>query len=340
MMKLTGKISSILLMNFILFLVVFVLTEVALRMVGIPYKVEYIPDENSFARFDPEIGWSYMPDKSSIHNKEYEIKPVHFEENGIRMPSPNLKFDYSKPSILFIGGSFTMGHGLTYEESFVGKFTLLEGMPYQVVNLGVQGYGSDQALLALKRYLPRFNTKVVVYTFIEDHILRNGNYDRRQLVPTARFLGTKPQFALNSNKELYLARKPLLYNNYIQSYLIDFIKMRIGTLLDFFPPYPEELTKAIIQEMKQFNNEHNADFVVINWRWSRDDYDDLFRDLKTIDVIDTMEAAPEGWGDMVIHGGVHPDSKAGEHAVRLLFDYFQSKNMPIGELSGAAVFKK
>ena len=68
-----------------------------------------------------------------------------------------------------------MGHDLSYEESFVGKFEALQEVPYQIVNLGVQGYGSDQALLTLKRYLPKFQTKVVVYTFIEDHILRNGN---------------------------------------------------------------------------------------------------------------------------------------------------------------------
>ena len=83
----------------------------------------------------------------------------------------------------------------------MGNFDTLEEVPYQVVNLGVQGYGSDQALLALKKHLPKFNAKIVVYTFIENHILRNGNYDRRMLVPTARFLGTKPQFILTNIKE-------------------------------------------------------------------------------------------------------------------------------------------
>lgn len=326
-MTFTRKLLSILLINCIIFLIVFILAEGAFRIAGIPFKVRFIPDENSYARFDPELGWSYMPDKSSIHNKEYEIKPVYFEENGIRVASPDFKFDYSKPSILFIGGSFTMGHGLTYEESFVGKFNLLEGVPYQVVNLGVQGYGSDQTFITLKKIISKFNTKIVVYTFIEDHIFRNGNYDRRMLVPTARFLGTKPQFALNNNGELYLAKKPLLYNRYIQSYLVDLIKIRIGSLLGSFPPYPEELTKAIILEMKKYSNMHGAHFVVLNWRWSHDDYDGLFRDLAGIDIIDTMEYAPEGWRDMGLHGGIHPNEEASEHVAPLLLDYFLEKDL-------------
>jgi hypothetical protein len=325
--KSTTKIISILFINIILFSLVVVLVEGVFRIAGIPYKVKYIPDENSFTRFDPEMGWSYIPNKSSIHNTEYIIKPVYFEDNGIRVPYPDFEFDYSQPSILFIGGSFTMGHGLSYEESFVCKFSLSEGMPYQVVNLGVQGFGSDQALIALKKYLSKFNAKIIVYTFIEDHIFRNGNYDRRMLVPTARFLGTKPQFALNSDNELYLARKALLYENYFNSYLLDFLKMRIGKLLGTFPPFTVALTTTIIEEMKQYSNEHNAHFVVINWKWSHDDYDELFHDLKDIDVIDTMKKAPEGWDKMGLHGGIHPNEEAGEYVVSLLLDYFREKDL-------------
>lgn len=325
-MKLTGKISSILLMNLILFLVVFVLAEVTFRIVGIPYKVKYTPEENSFARFDQEIGWSYIPNKSSIQNTEHIPKPVYFDENGIRIPSPDFSFDYSKPSILFIGGSFTMGHGLSFKESFVGQFSTLKGMPYQVVNAGVQGYGSDQALLALKRYLPKFNTKVVVYTFIEDHILRNGNYDRRMLVPTARFLGTKPQFAIDSNNKLYLAKKALLYKDYFNSYLFDFIEMRSGKLQGSFPPYPVELTASIIKEMKRYCNEHGARFVVLNWRWTNNDYDRLFQDLN-IDTIDTMENAPPDWQEMVLFEGIHPNARASNHADDLLFDYLRKNGL-------------
>lgn len=320
------RLLSVLISNLLLLLILLFSLEIICRITGIPYKQAWTPNEYGFARFDPELGWSYIPSKSAINETGGLKIPVYFDENSVRIPHPGFKLDYSKPSILFIGDSFTMGHGLIYEDSFVGRFSNFKEVHYQVVNLGVQGYGSDQALLALKKFLPKFNTKIVVYAFIEDHILRNGSYDRRTLIPTARFLGTKPKFELNDNNEIYLSKRPLLYKDYIHSYLFDFLKMRAGALLGFFPPYPEELTKAIILEMKKHSEENGAHFVVINWRWTKNDYDKLFHDLD-VDVIDTMEDAPQEWEKMTILGGVHPDSQAGDHVARLLLKYLRSKDL-------------
>ena len=330
-MKVFSNVLFLLIVNLVLFLLTFILVEGVFRVKGIPYSRHgYIPNENSFAIFDPELGWSYIPNKSTIHKVGGEKirKPVHFERNAIRVPRSGFQFDNQRPSVLFIGGSFTMGHGLSYEESFVGTFDAFDEVKFQVVNLGVQGYGTDQALLALKRHMTKFNVKIVVYTFIEDHILRNGNYDRRMLIPTARFLGTKPQFTLTNSKELNLKRKPLLYKDYIHSYLIDFLKIRFSTIWGTFPPYPEDLTKSLILEMKRYSNKHDAHFVVLNWRWSNNDYDALFQDLD-VDVIDTMENALPGWGEMVILGGVHPDAHASDHAARLLLEYYRKKSLLI-----------
>ena len=153
-MKVFRNVLSLLIVAIVFFIVI----EGIFRVAGIPYKVRYVPNENSFARFDPELGWSYLPEKSAIIKAGTTKKSVYFDKYGIRVSRPDFQFDGSKPSVLFIGGSFTMGHGLSYEESFVGKFDVLEEVPYQIVNLGVQGYGSDQALLSLKRYISKFNT--------------------------------------------------------------------------------------------------------------------------------------------------------------------------------------
>lgn len=312
--------------NLLLLLIGLFLLETICRVTGIPYKQDWTPNEYGFARFDPELGWSYTPNKSAINKTGNLEIPVYLDENGIRIPYPGFKLDYSSSSILFIGDSFTMGHGLLYEESFVGRFSSFKEVSYQVVNLGVQGYGSDQALLALKRFLPRFNTKIVVYTFIEDHILRNGNYDRRALIPTARFLGTKPLFVLDKDGRLYLKKKPVLYEDYITSHLLDFLKIRVGKMLGLFPPYPEKTTMEIIKEMKRYSEENGAHFVVINWRWTEKDNVRIFEDMD-VDVIDTLKDAPPGWEKMVILGGVHPDAEASKHAATLLLEYFKEKGI-------------
>ena len=79
---------------------VILLLEGTFRAVGMPYKVKYIPNENSLARFDPEQGWSYIPDNSSMHMSGDIVKQVHFDSNGARVQDPDVELNYTKPSIL------------------------------------------------------------------------------------------------------------------------------------------------------------------------------------------------------------------------------------------------
>jgi hypothetical protein len=326
------RLGRLIVTNIFLLILVFIIGEAVCRIAGIPYKTIWIPNENSFGRFDKDLGWSYMPGISSINvgGKGENILriPVHFDENGIRVQQEGFQFDYSRPSILFIGCSITMGHGLFYEESFAGKLSNIKEFPYQVVNLGVQGYGSDQSLIALKKYINKFNTKIVVYTFFDYHLRRNSNYDRRQIISGANFLGTKPLFSLDAERNLHLIKKPRLYEDYDYSYswLIDLFKISIGRKLGTFPPISIELTKAIIQEMNKISEENDAHFLVLDWRWSDKDKDDFLHELD-IDIIDTLENAPPGWSDMVIFKGVHPTSQATDHATQLLLEYFRNKGL-------------
>lgn len=146
------------------------------------------------------------------------------------------------------------------------------------------------------------------------------------LIPTARFLGTKPSFLLDDGQNLYLAKEPALYKDLYKSYVIDFIKIRTGTLMGTFPPYPVDVTKALIQEMQRICNEHGARFVVLNWRWNTKDHNELFNDID-VNVIDTLKDAPDGWGEMVLVEGMHPDEEASAHAAQLLFEYLRDNNL-------------
>ncbi len=294
------------------------------RWRGIPYSVEWTPTENTLAQFDEELGWAYLPNLSKTVNEAGHQWSVYTNQDGIRVAEPGMQFDPSLPSILFIGCSFTMGHGLAYQDSFVGQFAALPDMPLQVVNLGVQAYGTDQAWLALKKFMPMFRTKIVVYTFIAEHILRNGNYDRRLLFPTANFLGTKPLFALNGSGELTLVKAALRYEDYRCSYLWDALQIKLGTRLGLFPPFPKELTQQLMLAMKKESEAAGAKFVVLNWRWTPEEYDEIFQGLD-VKMLDTLTAAPPGWEQMRMwQNGGHPNAAASAHAAKLLYDDFRS----------------
>jgi hypothetical protein len=303
--------------NAALLLALLFVVEIGLRIAGLPFHSDWVPMETAIARFDEELGWSYIPNlsKTQRYRRANIVRTVHFDARGIRVPEPSFRLSPERPSMLFIGGSNTMGHGLSFEESFVGQ--LAAAVPeFQMVNLGVQAYGTDQALLTLKKFAPQFDTKVVVYTFRDDHIPRNGNYDRRTLVPNAEFLGTKPLFELDKNERLHLAKRPLLYEHYRHSFLVDLIKIRLGGMLALYPPYPVELTKALIREMHDYCSARGIRFILLNWHWGDWDYVDL-TDLD-VEMIDTLQDAPPGWHTMRIPNDGHPDARAGRRVADLL----------------------
>ncbi len=310
------RVVKIIAANIILLLVLLLLLEGALRIFHYPFNGEWSPSENALARFDKELGWAYLGNLAKLVEFEYYTRPVYTDANGIRVPKMGHVLSPNRPSVLFIGCSYTMGHGLSYEESFVGQFSALAEKDLQVVNLGVQAYGTDQALLALKKFAPLFNSKVVVYTFMEEHISRNNNYDRRMLIPNAQFIGTKPLFRLDGKGGVILAKRPQLYKDYLHSYLLDGLTIKLGERIGNSSTYPEQLTHALIKEIARYCAERKITFILLNWRWEEKEYNRF--DQMGSEIIDTLRNAPAEWQSMRIPGDNHPDASAGNHIARLL----------------------
>lgn len=278
------------------------------RALHLPFRAKWIPSETPLARFDPELGWSYIPNQSVTQEFGSDQRQVtmYFDDLGCRVATPGDRADRSAPTTLFVGDSYTFGHGVMYEESFVGRLAMRPDFPFQVVNLGVQAYGTDQSLLLLKRQFGKFNTKLVVYTFTSMQIGRNEAYDKRIQHPDDLSLGTKPLFALKPDGSLYLAKKALEFKDYSYSRVwaaLQILKLRWG-------PKPNvRLTRALIQEMKNFVESNGARFVVVDW------YDDpSFPWGLDVDVIRLGANAPAGWPDWIIPGETHPDARANLYA--------------------------
>jgi hypothetical protein len=145
------------------------------------------------------------------------------------------------------------------------------------------------------------------------------------LVPDARFLGTKPLFALTPNGELRLARRPMRYEHYPNSWFMDALKIYLGSRMGWFPPHPEELTKAIIMEMKNVAEAQKAKFLLVRWNGEDLKRHDITENLSTVDVVDVSRNAPPDWGQMIIPNDGHPDARAGRYVSGFLRDCFISR---------------
>lgn len=303
------------------------LAELGLRVTGRPFQARWTPSENALAQFDPEIGWTYIPGRSHVRTfgRDRRQVAIHFDSIGARVPSPGQISDPAAPTVLLVGCSYTFGHGLPYEETFAGRMAADPSFPLQVVNLGVQGYGTDQALLWLERNFARWNVKAVVYTFLEDHVTRNANDDRRLLYPDARFIATKPLYGVGRDGALYLRRAPRRTDEIRSLRLWDWMRL----LWTQRGPLPDrDLTRALIAEMRRFVEARGARFVVVNWDQEIDARTFLpyppgegriaILEGLGLEILDTRAGAPPDWDRWTIPGDPHPDARAHARVAALL----------------------
>jgi len=302
---------------------------------GKPFAENWEPQEYARAQFDPEIGWTYRPNQSRSVDFVAGQPPVlvHHNELGARVRSEGTHFDRTAPTLILVGCSYTMGFGLPYEETFAGYLEATPDFPFQVVNLGVEGYGTDQSMLILKRYFDSFDTKVVVFTYTEGQNDRNLNYDRRILHRGARFVGTKPLFGLNREGAVTLKKRPLRYEDLSWSRVWAYIQIawqRWGPIPTF------DLTRALVQEMKDYVEARGATFVVVDWDWAwpGTEGDPSPFEGMNLNLIDTGDEAPPGWGEWnsswMLPNDSHPSTKGALRVARLIADRLSIVAQPPG----------
>ncbi len=306
--------------------------EVALHVVG-PFRGAPPLSEAATAAFDRDTGWSYRHSRSSTITYFPERGAVveHFDRWGSRVEAPDVHRDPKKPSILFVGCSFTMGHGLDVRDSVPGILAQDPEVPLQVVNLAVQSFGTDQSLRMLQRYIDTFDTRAVVYGFICDHIARNANADRRLLYPSRRFVGTKPRYHLAEGGGVAVLDEPHLYDEKIDPVLWRTLRF----VWTAYGPQPSwELTRRLILEMGAVTRERQVPLVVVNWHIGTLDREvcnpGTFAGMD-LDVLHTVDEPPEDWLQWRLPDDLHPDARANRHVAQRVKDHL----IALGVLGGA-----
>lgn len=149
------------------------LLEVVLRTVfSERYGVRQDERSLSYAHH-PELGWFPVPgDQRVIHGTHFF--EVQHNDRGFRDGEHGPK---QKPRLLVLGDSFVWGFDAQRDERFT--HLLQEKMPHwEVLNLGVSGYGSDQALLLLQREIAFYEPDVVLLVFSESNDRADNTHNR------------------------------------------------------------------------------------------------------------------------------------------------------------------
>ena len=135
--------------------------------------------------YDPRTGWTPRPGFRGQANGRGA--PLTFTEAGLRggVEVPTARVP-GRRRIVVIGDSFTFGEGVGDDEAYPA---LLERRlaDTDVLNLGVHGYGHDQAVLRYEALGARYRPDVVVLGFVAEDAHRNllafRDYAKPRFVP-------------------------------------------------------------------------------------------------------------------------------------------------------------
>jgi hypothetical protein len=146
------------------------------------------------ATYDPLLGWRLRSD--------LRLDGVQTNSLGMRA---RVEFPLDPPTgrrrLLMVGDSYTFGSGVRNEETF-GQVLADRHLPgWDVLNLAVPGYGTDQQVLSFEHVGLRYRPDVVLLGFFV------RDYHRNLL----RFRGySKPRFEFDEAGELRLVGSPVL----------------------------------------------------------------------------------------------------------------------------------
>lgn len=153
------------------------LGEAALRLFGARFST-------SFYVIDPDLGWSLRPGVSGTYSGE-SIAPVRINSAGMR---DDREYATGKQAnkfrVAILGDSFAEAMQVPVEQSLAGQLEArlksCRANP-EVLNFGVQGYGTAQQLLVWRNKARAYAPDVVVLLFYTGNDLYNN---LRELNPT------------------------------------------------------------------------------------------------------------------------------------------------------------
>ena len=184
---------------------VYLLGEIAVRIAD-PQELynRHNPEHPAYKKeveYDKDLGWStvknYKAEPYTMQGRHPVVTITH-NSKGYRMDH---EVDQSKNIVVFTGDSLTYGFWVDDKKVVSAKLDEMLANKYEVINLGVGGYGTDQALLRFVRDGIQYKPKVAVHGFFTN--------DFSNIVSSYQYNVFKPLFQMTENSSLVLTNVPV-----------------------------------------------------------------------------------------------------------------------------------
>ena len=147
------------------------------------FSIHQLPSQREpLRRRDPLTGWTYAENRVGRGVLGGRTIEYAFDPAGHRVRAGGARVDYAAPSVVFVGESIIIGHGLRYEESIPARVAARLGL--QAADLAVGGFATDQMHIRLRAVWPRYREpRALVILFMPSLFHRNLEHDRPHLAP-------------------------------------------------------------------------------------------------------------------------------------------------------------
>ena len=297
-----------------------VLFEVALRIIA--------PSDLIWQRHEI-LGHSHKPGKKGVYRKMGLMTRFSFNSEGWR----DREYSIEKPEgtfrIIVIGDSFIEGIQFPVEEILTelleARLNREHTRPFEVINMGVGAFGTDQEYLALKHYGSRYDPDLVLLAFCVDNDIYGNLLEFRgePLKPYFYFDESgdlvQREFRLPKSEkckaffrdrfQLYMFLKNRLSKmNWISVFLMrlgilhdsnSIQRDEHGILIDYYthqavyPPAWEkawEVTKALLLAIRDETSRMHADLLLVQINYDLLVHDELWQKaIETYPVMNEVE---------------------------------------------------
>lgn len=283
---------------------------------------------------DRRAGWACEANLNQVR-KVYEKGNfvISTDAKGYRLTHPTTKPTVSTlPTLALVGDSFVQGVGVNDNETFA--WILSGETSYNVVNLGVAGYGSDQELVKLEEFFAaepeRKIAHVITIVFDNDFTDVQRSYDP--------FFGrTKPVFKVMDNGLIRNNYKPHLSDFFMDySRLFWLINSKLALLTRGAAPPPENgisLVATCLTAMRRLSESRGAKFHALVYHrlngplpFDSLKMDRFVKDLHAIDITDWVRATPNS--DPIGSDGAHWSAAGHRRVATLIENECLSESLP------------
>jgi len=137
-----------------------IIAEIGLRFFFADRFHVFQDERNAVFRYDQTLGWFPIPNSGARLVASRPITVVH-NSRGFRGPEPVRN---GKRGIMFLVDSFLCGYDVEATERFTDKLQA-KHPEWNVFNMGVSGYGTDQEYLLLQKHFDDYRPRVVFLMF-------------------------------------------------------------------------------------------------------------------------------------------------------------------------------